>query len=55
MPKTALVSYSDSGFGSRQSRSCAGAVVVRIINVTGTKAGTQQVNFYRDPFTLSVQ
>ena len=41
LPPSRIISYSDGGLGSRDSQSCNGQVQTRVVNGTGTAAGTE--------------
>lgn len=54
LPASSIVSYSDGGESSRDSRSCGRNVATRAVNATGVAAGTE-VHTYSDTIAITVQ
>lgn len=54
LPSSSIVSYSDGGLSSRNSRQCGKRVPTRAINATGIKPGSE-VNRYQDTIEIVVR
>lgn len=54
LPASSIVTYSDGGISSRDSRSCGTSVATRAVNATGIAAGTE-VHTYSDTIAVTVQ
>ena len=54
LPASAIVTYSDGGISSRDSRSCGTNVATRAVNATGIAAGTE-VHTYSDTIAVTVR
>ena len=55
LPKSSLGKYADGGTGSRDSSRCGGAVKVRIIAFTATKAGKQTLTVEGQKVSIQVK
>lgn len=54
LPKSKIVTYSDGGLSSRQSKQCGRRVATRAVNVTGVAAGSE-VHRYQDVVAIIVK
>ncbi|AQS64914.1 hypothetical protein AGRHK599_LOCUS3211 [Rhizobium rhizogenes] len=54
LPKSRIVSYSDGGLSSRQSKQCGRRVPTRAVNATGIAKGTE-TNRYQDVISIVVK
>lgn len=55
LPPTQLGTFSDGGVGTRSSRACGGNVPARAIRFKAMKKGTEVMNLYGDPVTVTVR